>query len=170
MIVDSAGWTGEGTFTPVLLEALQGVETIEFLRVEDAPASRADAGYALISNEIYVRFRTTRRVVSSRLGGLLQTRADVPVMTLGQLGERLGTTNGIGEPDYQDDGMLQFLRTEVLVAPYQTKGVKVVELVRVYEVGTPYCRAVEGPKYLGSRLAGPKNNTCRRSNHSSPPF
>jgi hypothetical protein len=136
VIVDSAGWTGEGTFTPVLLEALEAIETIEFLRVEDAPASRADAGYALISNEVYVRFRTARRVVSSRLGGLLQTRADVPVMTLDQLGERLGTTEGIGEPDYRDDGMLQFLRTEVLLAPYQTKGVKVVELVRVYEVGT----------------------------------
>ena len=141
MIVDAAGWTGEGTFTPVLLEALQAVETIECVRVEDAPASRADAGYALVSNEIYIRFRTTRRVVSRRLGGLLQTRADVPVMTLGELGQRLGTTDGLGEPDYRDDGMLQFLRTEILVAPYQTKGVKVVELVRVYEAGTAPRRA-----------------------------
>ena len=137
MTVDTANWTGEGTFTPVLLETLQTLDGVEFLRVEDAPASRADAGYALISNEIYVKFRSERRVVSSRLGGLLQTRADVPVMTLGELGERLGAADGIGAPDYQDEGMLQFLRTEVLVAPYQTKGVKVVELVRVYEVGTP---------------------------------
>ena len=137
MTVDTAGWTGEGAFTPALLDTLRAVDTIEFLRVEDAPASRADAGYALISNEIFVRFRTERRVVSSRLGGLLKVRADVPVLTLGQLGERLGAADGIGEPDYQDEGMLQFLRTEVLVAPYQTKGVKVVELVRIYEVGTP---------------------------------
>ena len=137
MTIETANWTGEGTFTPGLLEALKVIEAIEFLRVEDAPASRADAGYALISNEIYVRFRTKRRVVSSRLGGLLKARADVPVMTLGQLGERLGAADGIGAPDYQDEGMLQFLRTEILVAPYQTKGVKVVELVRVYEVGTP---------------------------------
>ena len=136
MTVDVAGWTGEGTFTPVLLEGLKAIDAIEFLRVEDAPASRADAGYALISNEIYVKFRAERRVVSSRLGGLIQTRADVPVMTLGQLGARLGSADGIGVPDYEDEGMLQFLRTEVLVAPYQTKGVKVVELVRVYEVGT----------------------------------
>lgn len=136
MTLDAANWTGEGTFTPVLLEALQGVEAVELVRVEDAPASRADAGYVLISNEIYVKFRVERRVVSSRLGGLLQTRADVAEMTLGQLGDRLSADGGIGAPDYQDEGMLQFLRTEVLVAPYQTKGVKVVELVRVYEVGT----------------------------------
>jgi len=36
MQVESAGWTGEGTFTAVLLEALKAVEAIEFLRVEDA--------------------------------------------------------------------------------------------------------------------------------------
>jgi hypothetical protein len=137
MMVDTANWTGEGTFTPVLLEALKVIDGVEFLRVEDAPASRADAGYAFISNEIYVKFRAERRVVSSRMGGLIQTRADVPVMTLGQLGERLGADGGIGEPDYEDEGMLQFLKTEILVAPYQTKGVKVVELVRVYEVGSP---------------------------------
>jgi hypothetical protein len=135
--VDLQAWTGEGTFTPVLIDALKGIDAIEILRVEDAPASRADAGYALISNEIYVKFRTERRVVSSRLGGLLRTRADVAVMSLGDLAGWLAGMDGVGEPDYRDDGMLQFLRTEVLRAPYQTKGVKVVELVRVYEVGTP---------------------------------
>ena len=141
MNIDADGWTGEGTFTPVLIDALKEVDAVEFLRVEDAPASRADAGYALISNEIYVKFRTSRRVVSSRLGGLLRTHAEVAVMTLGALGARLGVVDGVGEPDYQDEGMLQFLRTEVLRAPYQTKGVKVVELVRVYEVGTAHRRA-----------------------------
>jgi len=44
---------------------------------------------------------------------------------------------GVGEPDYSDEGMLQFLRTERIVAPYQTKGYKVVEMVRIYEAGTP---------------------------------
>ena len=58
-------------------------------------------------------------------------------MTLGQLASRLGQTDAVGEPDYSDDGMLQYLRTERIVAPYQTKGIKVVEMVRVYEVGTP---------------------------------
>jgi hypothetical protein len=33
--------------------------------------------------------------------------------------------------------MLQYLRTERIVAPYQTKGYKIVEMVRIYEVGTP---------------------------------
>jgi len=141
MNVDADGWTGEGTFTPVLIAALKAVDQVEFLRVEDAPASRADAGYALISNEIFVKFRTTRQVVSRRLGGLLRTDAEVAVMTLGDLGAHLGGIDGVGAPDYQDEGMLQFLRTEVLRAPYQTKGVKVVELVRVYEVGTPPRRA-----------------------------
>jgi len=141
MTVDTANWTGEGAFTPLLLDALRQIEALEFVRLEDAPASRADAGYALISNEFFVKFRTDLRVVARRLGGLFQTRADVPVMTLAELGARLGATDGIGEPDYQDEGMLQFLRTEVLVAHYQTKGTKVVELVRVYEVGTPPRRA-----------------------------
>ena len=33
--------------------------------------------------------------------------------------------------------MLQYLRTERIVPPYQTRGYKLVELVRIYEVGTP---------------------------------
>jgi hypothetical protein len=32
--------------------------------------------------------------------------------------------------------MLQYLRTERLVAPYQTRGIKVVEMVRVYMAGS----------------------------------
>jgi hypothetical protein len=136
MVVDRTNWTGEGDFTAVLIDTLKGIDAIEFLRVEDAPASRADAGYALISNEIYVKFRVERRLASSRLGGLWRTYDEDRVMTLGQLAGQLAGAEGVGEPDYQDDGMLQFLRTEILRAPYQTKGVKVVELVRVYEVGT----------------------------------
>jgi len=31
--------------------------------------------------------------------------------------------------------MLQYLRTERIVPPYQTRGYKLVELVRVYEIG-----------------------------------
>ena len=41
----------------------------------------------------------------------------------------------VGEPDYEDDGMIQYLRTERVVAPYQTRGIKVVELVRIYKAG-----------------------------------
>jgi hypothetical protein len=136
MVVDRTNWTGEGDFTRVLIDTLKGIDAIEFLRAEDAPASRADAGYALISNEIYVQFRVERRLRSSRLGGAWRTYSEDRMMTLGQLAGQLAGADGVGEPDYQDEGMLQFLRTETLRAPYQTKGVKVVELVRVYEVGT----------------------------------
>ena len=41
----------------------------------------------------------------------------------------------VGAPDYSDEGMLQYLRTERIIPPYQTRGYKLVELVRVYEVG-----------------------------------
>jgi hypothetical protein len=42
----------------------------------------------------------------------------------------------VGSPDYADEGMLQYLRTERIVPPYQTRGYKLVELVRVYEAGS----------------------------------
>ena len=74
MELDASGWGGEGTFTGVLLEALKAVEAIEFLRVEDAPASRTEAGYAFISNEIYVRFRTGARRDAAPLGLLRPAR------------------------------------------------------------------------------------------------
>jgi hypothetical protein len=138
MHLDTSGWGGEGAFTPVLLNALKAIEAIELLRVEDAPASRAESGYAFISNEIYVRFRTDRRTQTRRRFGLpWRTQADVKRMTLGELAARLGLADGVGEPDYSDDGLLQYLRTERIVPPYQTKGYKVVEMVRIYEVGTP---------------------------------
>jgi hypothetical protein len=41
--------------------------------------------------------------------------------------------------------MVQYLRTERIVPPYQTRGYKLVELVRVYEVGTkPLAQCDEG--------------------------
>ena len=138
MQVEDAGWTGEGPFTAVLLEALKGIDAIEYLRVEDAPSSRAEPGYAFISNEIYIRFKTDiRRETRRRFGIPWPAAVEVKRMTLGGLAGRLGPADGIGEPDYADDTMLQYLRTERIVAPYQTKGYKVVEMVRLYEVGTP---------------------------------
>ena len=41
----------------------------------------------------------------------------------------------IGPPDYTDEGMLQYLRTQRIIPPYQTRGYKLVEMVRVYEAG-----------------------------------
>jgi hypothetical protein len=137
MQVDSAGWGGEGTFTAALIEALKAIDTIEFLRVEDAPASRTEPGYAFLSNEIYVQFGTEPRPGTRRRFGLPWPAAvAVKRMSLGELAARLGRADGVGEPDYGDDGMLQYLRTERLAAPYQTRGYKVVEMVRIYEVGT----------------------------------
>ena len=57
-------------------------------------------------------------------------------MTLSQLESALASIDGVGEPDYSDEGMLQYLRTERIIPPYQTRGVKLVELVRIYEAGT----------------------------------
>ena len=138
MQVESAGWGGEGAFTAALVEALGAMDTIEFMRVEDAPASRAEPGYAFISNEIYVQFRTDSRTRTRRVLGLpWPTRIEVKQMTLSDLAARLGPADGVGEPDYSDGGMLQYLRTERIVAPYQTKRYKVVEMVRIYDAEAP---------------------------------
>jgi hypothetical protein len=137
MQIESSGWGGEGTFTAVLLEALKSIEAVEYLRVEDAPASRAESGYAFLSNEVYVSFKTGPRTGTRRRFGISwPATITVKQMTLQGLAARLGQAEGVGEPDYSDDGMLQYLRTERIVAPYQTKGCKVVEMVRIYEVGT----------------------------------
>jgi len=134
--LEASGWGGDGTFTPVLLDALKAIEAIKLLRVEDAPASRAEPGYAFISNEIYVEFETDRRTEAARRFGVpWRIQADVKQMTLAGLAARLASVDSIGEPDYSDQGMLQYLRTERIVPPYQTKGYKVVEMVRIYEVG-----------------------------------
>ena len=50
---------------------------------------------------------------------------------------RLTAEPDIGAPDYSDDGMLQYLRTERIIPPYQTRGYKLVELVRMYDAGAP---------------------------------
>ena len=138
MHLESSGWSGDGTFTPVLIDAIKAIEAVKFLRVEDAPASRAEPGYAFISNEIYVEFETDRRTGTPRRFGVpWRAQADVKQMTLAGLAARLASVDTVGQPDYSDEGMLQYLRTERIVPPYQTKGYKMVEMVRVYEVGTP---------------------------------
>ena len=138
MHLESSGWSGDGTFTPVLIDAIKAIEAVKFLRVEDAPASRAEPGYAFISNEIYVEFETDRRTGTTRRFGVpWRHQVDVKRMTLAGLAAQLASVDTVGQPDYSDEGMLQYLRTERIVPPYQTKGYKVVEMVRVYEVGTP---------------------------------
>ena len=136
MNVDTSNWSGEGTFTQVLIDRLQQVDSVTFVRVEDAPATRSEADYNFISNEIFVSFATavTRdRVWRFGIFPGTQTSA-AKAMTVAGLGQVLNDSEGIGPPDYSDEKMLQYLRTERIIPPYQTRGYKLVELVRIYEV------------------------------------
>jgi hypothetical protein len=137
--IDTSNWSGEGTFTQVVIDRLRAMETVRFLRVEDAPATRSDADYNFISNEIYVQFGTVERTEPVKRFGFLSGSKTVldKVMTLRGLEATLTVLDDIGAPDYGDDTMLQYLRTERIVPPYQTRGYKLVELVRLYEAGTP---------------------------------
>ena len=136
MEVDASRWSGEGTFTATLLDRLKAVSAIEYIRVEDAAASHAEVNYNFISNEVYVRFRSERTTEPGRLLGLLPVPRMVwrAAMTLQQLEGELAATDAVGPPDYSDEAMLQYLRTERIVPPYQTRGYKLVELVRVYRL------------------------------------
>ena len=62
MHVDSAGWSGEGAFTQVVVDRLRGINEIAGLKVEDAPATRSEADYNFIANEIFVTFATENAV------------------------------------------------------------------------------------------------------------
>ena len=136
--VDTVHWSGEGTFTQLLVEQLRVLPSIALIRVEDAPASRSDADYNFISNEVFVAFATTERREPIRRFGVLPGSRQIveKAMTMPQLEQALSAIDGIGAPDYGDGGMLQYLRTERVVPPYQTRGYKLVELVRIYEAGT----------------------------------
>ena len=58
-------------------------------------------------------------------------------MTVADLAQALTAAADVGAPDYFDEGMLQYLRSERIIPPYQTRGYKLVELVRIYEAGAP---------------------------------
>jgi hypothetical protein len=137
--VDTSKWSGEGAFTQVLIDRLRALEAVQFVRVEDAPATRSDADYNFISNEIFVAFTTVKRAEPIKRFGLFPgTRTVVEkALTVADLDRELGAIPDVGAPDYSDDGMLQYLRAERIVPPYQTRGYKIVEMVRIYEVGTP---------------------------------
>ena len=133
--LDASKWSGEGTFTQLLIDHLRRFEAIAFLRVEDAPATRSDADYNFISNEVFIVFATRERRERGKRFGFLPASKIVrePSMTLEGLQQALTVTEAIGAPDYSDAGMLQFLRAERVIPPYQTRGYKIVELVRIYE-------------------------------------
>ena len=138
MAIDTSKWSGEGAFTQVLIDLLHQLPAIADIRVEDAPASRSDADYNFISNELFVAFTTERREERARRWGVVPMTRIVWAKTfsLSQLEATLAANPAIGAPDYSDEGMLQYLRAERIVPPYQTRGYKLVELVRLYEVGS----------------------------------
>jgi hypothetical protein len=135
--IDTSKWSGEGAFTETLLERLRQLAPIAAIRVEDAPASRSEADYNFVSNEVFVAFASAERTEPVRRLGLFpgSRRVTEKLMTMNALEAALTAMPDVGAPDYSDAGMLQYLRTERIVPPYQTRGYKLVELVRVYEVG-----------------------------------
>jgi hypothetical protein len=137
--LETSAWSGEGTFTQLLLERLGDVAGVRFVRVEDAPATRSDADYNFISNELYVGFATVEREERIKRFGVLPGVRTVidKALTLQGLEAALIGIADVGAPDYGDEGMLQYLRAERIIPPYQTRGYKLVEMVRIYEVGTP---------------------------------
>jgi hypothetical protein len=139
MDIDREQWSGEGDFTEHLLAWLAERDDIVSLRVEDAVAARAEVDYNFISNEIYVGFRTRDRQERRRLWGVVPVRRTVAekVTTMEALETALADDPELDAPDYADEGMIQYLHTQRVIPPYQTRGYKLIELVRIYEVGTP---------------------------------
>jgi hypothetical protein len=137
--VDISKWSGEGAFTQQLIDELKHLDGLTLVRVEDAPASRSEADYNFISNEIFVVFDTIATRERFRRFGLFPAERSVtqPKLNVAGLEAALTSLPSIGAPDYSDEGMLQYLRTERIVPPYQTKGYKLVELVRIYDASAP---------------------------------
>jgi hypothetical protein len=136
--VDVSKWSGEGVFTQLLVDRIRTLNMVRLLRVEDAPATRSDADYNFISNELFVAFVTRERQERIKRFGLLPAVRTVTesAATVQDLEAALTLIEDVGPPDYADETMLQYLRTERVIPPYQTRGYKIVELVRIYEVGT----------------------------------
>ncbi len=120
MELDATGWSGDGAFTQLLIDALTAQPHVRFVKVEDAPASRSDASFSFISNDLFVEFLPGRAAGADTITALSSVLESLP---------------GIGAPDYADDGMIQYLRTERVIPPYQTRGYKLIELVRIYKTG-----------------------------------
>jgi hypothetical protein len=135
MQVDNAGWSGEGAFTQVVVDRLREIDKVAIIKIEDAPATRSEADYNFIANEIFVTFATEDRFEPFKVAGIFTSRRRVSAksMTFDALVKVLEESDGIGPADYADEGMIQYLRTERIIPPYQTKGYKLVELVRIYE-------------------------------------
>jgi hypothetical protein len=79
---------------------------------------------------------TAHRVRTRKLGFIpASTVLQAKLMTLAELESTLAAVPDIGLPDYSDAGLLQYLRTTRIMQPYQSRGYKLIELVRIYEAG-----------------------------------
>ncbi len=123
-------WSGEGDFTQHLLDILAGWAPIASIRVADAPAGREGPGYAFLANEVFVTFEV--RAVERPAYAFWRPPVFEPTASIDDLVAHLTSIETIGEPAYHDEGMLQYLHTQRIIPPYQTRGVKLVELVRIY--------------------------------------
>src|SRR3989475_12542490 len=108
--LDTSAWSGEGTFTQLLLDRLSGIDGVRFVRVEDAPATRSDADYNFISNELFVGFATNDRHERIKRFGVLPGVRTVTekAMTLSGLESALTAIAAVGAPYYRDQGMQQY--------------------------------------------------------------
>src|SRR3954466_11227407 len=103
--LETSAWSGEGTFTQLVIETLRDIPGVRYVRVEDAPATRSDADYNFISNELYVGFDTVERRERTTRFGLLPGSRTVTekAMTLPWLEAALTAIDGAGPPDYGDE-------------------------------------------------------------------
>src|SRR3989442_230156 len=101
MSIDTSKWSGEGTFTQLLIDQLHEVVGVAFVRVEDAPATRSEADYNFISNEVFVAFETRTHDERIRRFGIFPASRSVSekVMTMTGLETALTGLPDIGAPD-----------------------------------------------------------------------
>ena len=74
---DTSNWSGEGVFTQLLIERLREIDAVRFVKIEDAPATRSEADYNFISNELFVRFATVDRQEPVKRFGILPSSRTV---------------------------------------------------------------------------------------------
>src|SRR5712692_7253332 len=104
MLVDTSKWSGEGAFTQIVIDQLKQLDQIADIRVEDAPASRSEADYNFVSNEVFVTFLTVGRTETIRRFGFLRATRIVheKAMTMVRLEAALSAAADVGAPDYSD--------------------------------------------------------------------
>src|SRR4051812_31684135 len=79
---DTTNWSGEGAFTQLLIERLRDIADIQRVRVEDAPATRSEADYQFMSNELFVEFGVRSREERIKRFGFLPGARQVVEKTM----------------------------------------------------------------------------------------